>query len=353
MSVYTAADYDNHEQVVFFSDKDTGLKAIVAVHSTAMGPAVGGCRMWKYDTEQEAIEDVLRLSRGMSYKNAMADLGLGGGKSVIIADPHTDKSPELFRAFGRCIDRLGGHYITAEDVGIDVADMQTVATQTKFVAGLMTGDHPSGDPSPFTAHGVFYGIKAAVEHRLGKKSLKGLTINVQGVGHVGYNLCRELHAAGVKLVVTDIEQENIDRAVKEFGAKAVDPEAIYEQEGDVFAPCALGAILNDHTVLKLKVPVVAGPANNQLKRDHHGDELRRLGILYAPDYVINAGGIIQVANEVHGRDSNVKEGMKKVEEVYDTLMEVFKEADEEGKPTNLIADTIARRRIEAARVKVG
>jgi leucine dehydrogenase len=351
MSVFSAVDYDNHEQVVFFSDQDTGLKAIVAIHSTVLGPAVGGCRMWNYASEQDAIDDVLRLSKGMSLKNAMADLGLGGGKSVIIGDPHTEKTPELFRAFGRMLDRLGGHYITAEDVGIDVADMQIVATQTKYVAGLETGDHPSGDPSPYTAHGVFYGIRAAVEHRLGKKDLSGLTVLVQGLGHVGYNLCRELNEAGANLVVTDIDRDNVDRVTSEFGAKAVEPDAIFEQQGDVFAPCALGAILNDHTILKLKVPVVAGAANNQLKRNHNGEELRRLGILYAPDYVINAGGIIQVANEVYGRDTNVGEGMRKVEEVYGTLMEVFNEADKEGKPTNQIADTIAGRRIEAARKK--
>lgn len=351
MSIFSAADYDDHEQVVFFSDQDTGLKAIVAIHSTALGPAVGGCRMWNYPTEQDAIDDVLRLSKGMSLKNAMADLGLGGGKSVIIGDPLTDKTPELFKAFGRYIDRLGGHYITAEDVGIEVDDMQIVATQTKYVAGLETGDHPSGDPSPYTAHGVFYGIKAAVRHRLGKKDLGGLTVLVQGLGHVGYRLCRELHEAGAKLVVTDINQGNVDRVVTEFAAKAVGPEAIFEQPGDVFAPCALGAVLDDHTVLKLKVPVIAGAANNQLGRDHNGEELRRLGILYAPDYIINAGGIIQVANEVHGRDTDVVEGMKKVEEIYGTLMEVFDEADKEGKPTNQIADTIAERRIEKARTK--
>ena len=351
MSVFSSVDFDNHEQVVFFADDEVGLKGIIAIHSTVMGPAVGGCRMWDYATEEDALEDALRLSRSMSYKNALANLGLGGGKSVIFGNSKTDKSPELFKSFGRMIDRLGGSYITAEDVGIDVDDMHAVATQTKYVAGLEQGDHASGDPSPFTAHGVFCGVKAAVKHRLAKDSLDGLTVIVQGVGHVGYNLCRELHEAGTNLVITDIHQEHIDRAVNEFGAKAVAPDDIFKQVGDVFAPCALGAILNDHTIPQLQVPVIAGAANNQLDCDRHGEELRQLGILYTPDYVINAGGIIQVANEVHRRVVSDQDGMKKVEEIYDTLLEIFQLADKEDKPTNHIADKVAQRRIAAAQVK--
>lgn len=349
MSVFDSADFDNHEQVVFFSDKKTGLRAIVALHSTVLGPATGGCRMWNYATEQEAITDVLRLSRGMSYKNALADLGLGGGKSVIIGDAKKDKTPELMKAFGRCIERLGGHYISAEDVGIEVEDMEHAATETRFVVGLEKGDAASGDPSPFTAHGIFFGIKAAVKHRLGKDRLDGIRVIVQGLGHVGYKLCSELHEAGAKLTVTDINQNRIDTAVANFGAKAVALDAIIGEEGDVFAPCAMGAILNDENILKLNVPIVAGAANNQLERDFHGEELRRLGILYAPDYVINAGGITNVANEVHGRKTTEQAGMKKVEEIYGTLLEIFQAADKAGKPTSRVADEIAEARINAAR----
>lgn len=349
MSVFSAPDFDNHEQVVFFSDSKTGLKAIVAIHSTALGPAVGGCRMWNYATEQDAVKDVLRLSRGMSYKNAMANLGLGGGKSVIIADSKKDKTPEMMQAFGRGIDRLGGFYITAEDVGITVEDIHLVGTQTKWVAGLETGAAAAGDPSPFTAHGVFHGIKAAVKHRLGKDSLEGLRIIVQGLGHVGYNLSKELHEAGATLVVTDIEKANVDRVIKEFGARSVHVDDILKQEGDVLAPCALGAILNDETIPHLNVPIVAGAANNQLARAENGEDLRARGILYAPDYVINAGGIIQVANEVHGRQSTVEGGMSKVEEIEGTLLEVFAEAETKGLPTNKVADAIAERRIAAGK----
>ena len=253
------------------------------------------------------------------------------------------------RAFGRAVDRLGGRYITAEDVGISVEDMRFVAEETKSVAGLDIGEVGSGDPSPFTAHGVFSGIRAAVKHRLGKDSLKGVRVIIQGLGHVGYNLSRELSEAGAKLVVTDIHKENVERVVNEFGATAVAPDDIVGQEGDVFAPCALGGVLNNENILKLKVPIVAGAANNQLADDACGEELRRLGILYAPDYVINAGGIINVANEVHGRKIDPKAGMKKVEELYDTLLKVFALAEEKGKPTSEIADEVAEQRIEDAR----
>jgi leucine dehydrogenase len=351
MSVFTAPDFDNHEKVAFFSDPDSGLKAIIAIHSTVLGPAVGGCRMWKYKSEQDAINDVLRLSRGMSYKNAMADLGLGGGKSVIYGDSHTDKTPTLFRAFGRAVESMGGKYITAEDVGIDVADLQIVKTETEHVAGLAEGRAAaSGDPSPYTAHGVFYGIKAAVEFRMKKKDLEGVNVNVQGVGHVGYPLCKELHAAGAVLTITDIHKEHVERAVREFGATAVGLDEIYAAEGDVFAPCALGAILNDDTIPKLKVKIIAGSANNQLaKNGVHGEELRKRGILYCPDYVINAGGIINVANEVHGRVVKPAEGMKKVEELYGVLMEVFTRAETTGQATAIVADHIAEQKIQAAK----
>lgn len=351
MSIFSAPDFDSHEKVAFFSDKTCGLKAIIAIHSTVLGPAVGGCRMWNYHSEQDAINDVLRLSRGMSYKNAMANLGLGGGKSVIIGDPHHNKSPELFRAFGRAVESMSGKYITAEDVGITVDDMQIVKSVTEHVAGLNTGrETASGDPAPFTAHGCVYGIKAAVEFKLRKQSLEGLRVNVQGVGHVGYLLCKELHALGAELTITDIRQENIDRAVREFHAKAVDPDAIYTTEADVFAPCALGAVINDDTLPKLNVKIVAGSANNQLANAIlHDKALLKRGILYAPDYVINAGGIINVANEVHGRKSNVVDGLKKVEEIYNTLLDIFTQAEKMGSPPGAVADRIAENKINSTR----
>ena len=350
MSVFSAPDFDRHEKVAFFSDPASGLKAIIAIHSTVLGPAVGGCRMWNYTCEQDAIDDVLRLSRGMSYKNAMADLGLGGCKSVLFGDPHKDKTAALFRAFGRAVESMGGKYITAEDVGITVEDLQIVKSETEHVAGLVEGRaSASGDPSPYTAHGVFHGIKAAVEFRMKKKDLRGIRVNVQGVGHVGYPLCKELHAAGAILTVADIYGEYVARAVNELGAKAVHPDAIYAAEGDVFAPCALGAVLNDKTIPALKVKIVAGSANNQLANNGvHGEELRRRGILYAPDYVINAGGIINVANEVHRRVVKPEAGMKKVEEIYGTLGEVFRQAEQTGLPTARVADQIAERKIRAA-----
>lgn len=349
MTLFSNASFDNHEQVMFVSDPETGLKAIIAVHSTALGPAVGGCRMWDYKSDEEAIRDVLRLSRGMSYKNAMADLGIGGGKSVIIGDAKTQKTPELMRSFGRYIDSIGGRYITAEDVGISVADMEEVRKTTQYVAGLESGDMATGDPSPYTAHGVFMGIKAAVQHRLGQDNLNGLTVSVQGVGHVGYYLCKELKEAGANLIVADINEQNIKNVVDATGAKVVDTNEIIAQEVDVFAPCALGAIINDETIPTLKTNVIAGAANNQLQEVRHGEVLRQKGILYAPDYVINAGGIMNVANEVHRRPITPEQGMKNVERIFDTLMEVFDKAQKEDRPTGIVADEIAEARIAAAR----
>lgn len=349
MSLFTNASFDNHEQVMFVSDPETGLKAIIAVHSTALGPAVGGCRMWNYASEDEAIADVLRLSRGMSYKNAMADLGIGGGKSVIIGDSRTQKTPELMRAFGRYLDSLGGKYISAEDVGISVSDIEEVRKVTPYVAGLDSGEIATGDPSPYTAHGVFMGIKAAVKHQLGTDSLDGLTVSVQGVGHVGYYLCKELKEAGANLIITDINQENIDAVVEATGATVVAPDEIVGQKVDVFAPCALGAIINDETIPQLNTTIIAGAANNQLAEVRHGEILLEKGILYAPDYVINAGGIMNVANEVHKRPITPEQGMKDVERIYETLMEVFNKAKAENRPTGVVADEIAEERIANAR----
>lgn len=345
MSIFNHPDFDNHEQVVFFSDPKSGLKAIISIHDTTLGPGVGGCRMWQYSSDEQALTDVLRLSRGMTYKNAMAGLNFGGGKSVIIGDAQTMKSDELFKAFGRCLNRLSGHYISAEDVGITTADMAIVNTESEFVAGL---EGKSGDPSPFTAYGVYQGMKAAIKHKLDKDSLAGLKISVQGVGHVGYYLCKHLHEEGAELIVTDINQQSIDRVVDEFSATYVEPDAIYDQNVDIYAPCALGATLNDETLSNLKCSIIAGAANNQLAKDRHGQALMDMGILYVPDYIVNAGGIINISFEDNYQPESA---YKKIDEIYETLMEVFETSSQEGKPTNLIADSLARERIANAKNK--
>ena len=340
--------FRGHEQLSYFHDKESGLKAFIAVHDTSLGPATGGCRMWPYDNEMDAMNDALRLARGMSYKNALAGLPLGGGKGVIIANSKTDKSEALFKAFGRCVDGLGGKYITAEDVGMAVEDMMTIATETKFVAGLPQGDHASGDPSPFTAKGIYNGIKAAVKYKLGKESLEGLTVAVQGVGHVGMYLCEYLHNDGVNLIVSDIVQENLDDAVERFGAKVVGPDDILAVEADVVSPCALGAILNDDTITQFNTSIIAGGANNQLANDIHGVRLMDRGILFAPDYVINAGGIINVSGETTG-DYDVDWVNKKVDNIYNTLIHIFERAEKEARPTNVVADEMAEEIIAKAK----
>ncbi|GGI90914.1 leucine dehydrogenase [Shewanella hanedai] len=343
MAVFNHISFDEHEQIVFCQDKESGLKAIIAIHNTNLGPAVGGCRMWNYESDDEALTDVLRLSRGMTYKNALAGLEMGGGKSVIIADPKTQDREALFRAFGRCINSLGGKYFSAEDVGVTTADIMIAHQETPYMAGL---EGKSGDPSPFTALGTYLGIKAAVKHQRGIDSLKGLKISVQGVGHVGYYLCRHLHAEGAELIVTDINQTSLDRVSTEFGATVVAPQDIYHQDVDVYAPCALGATINDTTIPLLKATIVAGCANNQLAEARHGEKLKELNILYAPDYVINAGGIINVSFE---KDYDATLATKKVEEIYDTLMRIFVLSDEQDCTTSSIADELARAIIEAAK----
>ncbi|WP_138379708.1 Glu/Leu/Phe/Val dehydrogenase dimerization domain-containing protein [Luteithermobacter gelatinilyticus] len=342
--------FKGHEKVVYLHDKESGLKAIIAVHDTSLGPAAGGCRMWPYENEMDALTDALRLSRGMSYKNAVAGLKLGGGKSVIIADPHKDKNEQLFRAFGRFVDSLNGTYISAEDVGISVEDMEIVAKETRHVIGLQSSENASGDPSPFTARGTYLGIKAAVKHKLGQDDLKGLTVAVQGVGHVGYHLCKHLDEAGAHLIVSDIHQPSLDRVVQEFGAKVVSVAEIMSVACDVLAPCALGAVLNDATIPALRTPIVAGAANNQLARDEHGQMLHDKGILYAPDYVINAGGIINVSAEARGK-YDVNWVNDKVDNIYTTLGTIFERSDKEGRPTNVIADELAEEIIAAARAR--
>ncbi|ABM00273.1 leucine dehydrogenase [Shewanella amazonensis SB2B] len=343
MAVFNHVSYDEHEQVVFCHDKESGLKAIIAVHNTNLGPAVGGCRMWNYQSDEEALNDVLRLSRGMTYKNALAGLTMGGGKSVIIADPKTQDREALFRAFGRFINTLGGKYYSAEDVGTTTADIMIAHQETPYMAGL---EGKSGDPSPFTALGTFLGIKAAVKHQRGLDSLKGLKIAVQGVGHVGYYLCKHLHEEGAELIVTDIHQASLDKVATEFGAAVVAPQDIYSQDVDIYAPCALGATINDATLPLLKAKIVAGCANNQLAEPRHGQMLKDMGILYAPDYVINAGGIINVSFE---NDYDAARSTAKVEKIYDTLLTIFTAADEQNRTTGAVADEMARAIIDAAR----
>lgn len=346
MAVFNHPEFDNHEQVVFCSDAETGLKAIIAVHSTALGPACGGCRLWDYVSDEDAVVDVLRLSRGMTYKNAMAGLPLGGGKAVIIGDAKTIKSDALFRKFGQYVHSLSGRYISAEDVNITTKDISIVGEETPFVAGL---DGKSGNPGPFTALGTYRGIKAAARHKFGSDNLAGLTVAVQGLGSVGFYLCEHLHKEGVKLVVTDINPAAVDRAVTQFGATAVGLNDIYSVDCDIYAPCALGATINDDTIAQLKCKVVAGCANNQLKEARHGEALRQRGILYAPDYVINAGGIINVSLELREQGYDADESTAMVLKIYDTLLGIFNRADTEGKPTNEVADLMAREVIARGR----
>jgi len=336
MAFFDLADFDDHEQVVFCSDNASGLKAIIAVHNTKLGPAVGGCRMWDYASDEEALVDALRLSRGMTYKNAMAGLKMGGGKSVIIGDAKSIKSEALFKAFGEALNRLNGRYLSAEDVNITTSDIAIANTVTPFVTGT---EGKSGNPAPFTALGTFLGIKACVKHKLKRDDLKGLKVAVQGLGSVGYSLCEYLYKAGAELFVTDINQEALDKAAAELDATIVSLDEIYDQDVDIYAPCALGASINDDTIKRLKATIIAGCANNQLAEPRHDQALVDNGVLYAPDYVINAGGIINISFE---ENYSVESSTKKVEEIYFTLLDVFTKADEKNKPTGIIADEMAR-----------
>lgn len=341
--LFDSADFADHEQVVFVSDRQSGLKAIIAIHSTKLGPAAGGCRIMPYPDDVAALTDVLRLSQGMTLKNAMAGLPLGGGKSVIIADPASDKSPTLLHAMGHAIERLGGRYFTGEDVGTSSADMLEMRKTTRYAVGLPVNAGGTGDPSPSTALGCLEGIKAAVGHKLGRQSLQGVRVAIQGLGHVGWNLAKLLAEQGAQLTVSDMRADSVEQAVHELGAIAVDPDAIYDADAEVFAPCALGAVINDWTLPRLKVQIVAGAANNQLATPAHGKRLQERGILYAPDYVINAGGIIQLSAEITGEDRETIE--RHVRAIGSTLLTVFQTADAEGLPTSAAADRIARERI--------
>jgi leucine dehydrogenase len=331
-----------HEQLVLCQDSASSYRGIIAVHSTVLGPALGGTRFWSYASDDEAIVDALRLARGMTYKNAVAGLNLGGGKSVIIGDNKTADREMIFRAHGRFVESLGGRYITAEDVGTSTADMDYVHMETDYVSGLAGR---SGDPSPVTAHGVFRAVQASAKERWGSDDLTNKVVAIQGCGHVGYYLAKALHEAGAKLIVTDIDAERVKRVVNEFGARAVGADEIYGVQADIFAPCALGAIINDKTIPMLKVEIVAGAANNQLLEERHGDELESRNIAYAPDYVANAGGVINVYGELAGWTS--ARSFRKADEIYDTILKVFAIAKTQKIPTYLAADRLAEQRIQA------
>lgn len=347
MQIFKYMEKYDYEQLVFCQEESSGLQAIIAIHDTTLGPALGGARMWTYDTEEEAIEDALRLARGMTYKNAAAGLNLGGGKAVIIGDPNQDKSAEMFRAFGRYIQSLNGRYITAEDVGTTEQDMDLIQLETDFVTGASAGSGSSGDPSPVTAYGVYKGMKATAKEAFGSDSLKDKTVAVQGIGNVAYQLCEYLYKEGANLIVTDINENAVEQAVTNFHATAVSPKEIYEVDCDIYSPCALGATLNDETIPLLRAKAVAGSANNQLADPKHGDMLHERGIIYAPDYVINAGGVINVSEELIGY--NDERAMQKVEQIYDSLTRVYEIARRDQIPTYVAADRMAEERIQAVR----
>ena len=338
-------DFDDHEALHFITDRNTGLRAIIAMHSTHLGPAAGGTRFWHYADDSEALTDALRLSRGMSYKNAMAGLPLGGGKAVILADKDRTKTDAMIAAFGKAVNKLGGNYVTAEDVGVTVADMTTIATQTKFVAGLpVEGGAVGGDPGPHTSLGVFLGVKAAVRHALGKDSLSGLHIAIQGAGSVAGGVARHAAAEGARLTIADVAADRAQALANETGATIVDPSEIMTVEADVFSPNALGAILTEQSIAALNVPIVAGGANNQLATPHDGARLKARGILYAPDYVINAGGIINVSTEYVG-DGGPDLVRSRIEAIPGRLEQIWAESESSGRDPAAVADAMAQRLI--------
>ena len=341
MNIFERIAEHSHEQLVFCHEPSAGYRGIIAIHNTTLGPALGGTRFWNYRSDEEAVVDALRLARGMTYKASVAGLNLGGGKSVIIGDNRNPRREMIFRAHGRFVESLGGRYITAEDVGTSVEDMDYVKMETEAVTGVAGG---SGDPSPVTAYGVYRGIKACAKERYGSDSLSGMSVAVQGTGHVGYYLCKYLSQEGAALTVTDIDEARVQRVVEEFGATPVGPDEIYGVDAQIFAPCALGAIVNDDTIAEFRFEIIAGAANNQLAQERHGDLLHKRGILYAPDYVINAGGLINVYGELN--DWTAEQARRKAGEIYDTLGQIFELAKQDGLPTYEAADRVAERRIE-------
>lgn len=350
MKLFEYMQQHGHEEVVYRVDDEVGLRAIIAIHDTTLGPALGGTRMWPYETEEEALLDVLRLSEGMTYKASVAGLNLGGGKAVIIGDPEHDKSEALFRSYGKFVDSLNGKYITAEDVGTRVEDMVYVNMETSHVTGLPPSHGGSGDPSPLTAFGVYKGMKACSQAVFNSDSLKELTIAIQGLGKVGYTLAEYLTQEGARVIAADINRELTEEASDELGVEIVAPDEIYSVECDIFAPCALGGILNDDTISVLKAPIIAGAANNQLRDEEHGYELHRRGILYAPDYVINAGGLINVATELGAYGAS--QAWSKTAAIQDTISRIIRRSEQEDIPTHVAANQLARERIEEEEKKV-
>lgn len=344
--VFGQLSFDNHEQIVFCNDKDTGLKAIIGIHNTVLGPALGGTRMWNYATEWEALNDVLRLSRGMTFKSAITGLNLGGGKAVIIGDSKTQKTPELMLRFGEFIHGLGGKYITAEDVGMATKDMDLVRTVTPFVTGISEEKGGAGNPSPITAYGVFMGMKAAAKYKFGSDVLEGKTVFVQGIGSVGEALVEHLHDEGAEVFISDLNQERLEEVRDKYSVSIYGGSNLYAEPMDIYAPCALGATINDQTIHQLRAKVIAGAANNQLADERvHGAILKERGIVYAPDFLINAGGIINVYAELenYGR----QEIMRKTENIYTTTLEILTEAETKNITTHEAALSIAQSRIEA------
>jgi leucine dehydrogenase len=345
VSVFDQIGKYEHEQVVFCSDAASGLKAIIAIHNTTLGPALGGLRMWPYKSEAAALKDVLRLSRGMTYKASIAGLNLGGGKAVIIGDPRKQKNEHLFRAFGRYVDSLGGRYITAEDVGMELRDMEWIRMETKYVTGIPVSLGGSGDPSPYTGYGVYMGVKASAKMAFGSDSLEGKKVAVQGAGNVSYQLIKNLTKEGAKVYICDIFAEKAERIAKEFGAEIVSPDDIYDLDVDIFSPCALGGVVNDETIDRIKAPVIAGGANNILEDENiHGQQLIDKGVVYAPDYVINAGGLINVANELEGYDHD--RASQQVTRIYDTMLDILRYSKEHNLPSIQASNILAKKRIE-------
>lgn len=344
--LFSKLETGGHEQVVVCSRPDVGLKAIIAVHSTTLGPALGGTRMWMYKNEQEAMRDVLRLSRGMTYKAAISGLNLGGGKAVIIGDPHTDKNESLFRAFGRFVDSLGGRYITAEDVGMTEQEMEWIYSETKYVTGIPKSMGGSGDPSPVTAYGVYMGMKAAAKEAYGSDSLNGKRVAIQGAGNVASHLARYLAKENTTLFVTDIYRKKAESLAEEISGTYVEPDKIYGLDVDIFSPCALGGVINDDTLPVLKCGVIAGAANNILDDEpEHASRLEEKGIVYAPDYVINAGGIINISSELEGYNEDV--AMRKTSRIYDTVTDILEYANDQNITTVAASNRMAEERIDA------
>lgn len=348
MPVFDHAEFDGHDQVLFCADPDVDLTAIIAIHSTALGPAAGGCRMHPYATTDDALTDVLRLSRGMSYKNALAGLPLGGGKAVIVADPSRPDKADLLRAFSRHVQDLGGRYWTAIDVGIEPSDADIIAERCDYTFTRASQYEPGFNPSAFTSLGGFTGIRAAVSHLWGRDELVGLRVGIQGLGATGSGLAELLHEAGARLVVADVRSEAVADIVHRFGAEAVPPDTIHAQDVDVFAPCALGAGLNDETIPDIKAKIICGLANNQLAEARHGETLRRAGIVYVPDYVVNAGGMIGAGSVIYGTATR-QESTERILGLYDTIRSILETADTADLPPSEVADRMALERIAAAR----